>query len=388
MLKDKVVVVAFNAILSDGCDYAIQTLRLVGRHNYVYGLLLGEPITWKDILKLRVKPMVQRAYNSMLIRPFFVLPGQRSFVVKQINYFINSIVVRLILSVRHPRSVKILWFFEPWNIVPVFWALRGYVSFYDCIDYYEPLAYEAFSHERYLIRSVNLMTCIAQVLAHKHRKYRDDIRIVPLGFSEDAVSASGKRKKYTKTKRFTVGFIGGINYRIDFPLLFRVIASLPNTRFVFAGPIQKVLMRDESSLDTYVHRLFSYQNVTYLGALAKEDVTHMLKTCDMGIIPYDVRLAFNRYSFPMKLMEYFWFGLPVLATDIASLRQFGRDVALCATSGGWIQTIDLERKKKPSNRDVVRRRRIAVANSWEKKIEVISSILDAYRATEELVLRP
>ncbi len=198
MLSGKVIVVAFNAQLADGCDYATQTLRLLGRTNTVYGLLLGEPITWKDVLRNRAIPLTSQKYNSTLIRPFFVFPGQRIFIVKQVNYLLNAIVFRLILSLRHPKQAKVLWFFEPWNMVPIFLALRGYFSLYDCVDYYAPLAYEPFSHEQYLIQHASVMTCTSEALANEHRIHRDDIHVVPLGFAKDAIPVGEQKRRHKK----------------------------------------------------------------------------------------------------------------------------------------------------------------------------------------------
>lgn len=151
MVRNRVVVVAFNAKLSDGCDYATQTISLLGKQNAVYALLLGEPFTWKQILSGGWRSLITHSYNSVLIRPLYLVPGQRFPCVVRINIVCTALCIRIALFFRHPQMKKILWFFEPWNMVPVYQAFRRYTTVYDCVDYFAPLGYESWQNEAWLI---------------------------------------------------------------------------------------------------------------------------------------------------------------------------------------------------------------------------------------------
>ena len=77
MLKGNIIVVASNAKLSDGCDYAVQTIRILRSENHVYALLLGEPLTWKEIFVGGFSHIIDYRDRVTYIRPFTIVPGQR-----------------------------------------------------------------------------------------------------------------------------------------------------------------------------------------------------------------------------------------------------------------------------------------------------------------------
>lgn len=380
MLKDNVIVVAFNAKLSDGCDYATQTMKILGRTNVIYGLVLGEPITWKGVVfGGSAKKVLHRGYNSTLIRPFFFFPGQRFALIKHVNYFLNALMLRVVLALRHPTKKKMLWFFEPWNIVPVYAAFRGYTALYDCVDYFALLGYESPRAEQYLIQHADYMTCISPALTHRYRSVRNDIVTVPLGFATNKFSFHQSKLGACGARPFTVGYIGGLNYRIDWGLLTRVIQSLPHVRFVFVGPIQTGLIQQEVDVLQTMQTLLSQHNVSYVGDVPKSEVGGYMRVFDVGMIPYDERYAFNRYSFPMKVMEYFWYGLPVVTTNIASLRKYTDLIRVESTPRGWTRAIRHLLESEWPKRLKATQRNIAYQNTWEEKLEAISSLLSSGR---------
>ena len=371
----KIYFFAFNAKLVDGCDYATQTMRIVGKRDIAFALLLGEPLTWRDIYFSRnLAPWVQHKYNCILIRPLFIIPGQRYASIKWINYFINALIVRIYLSYRYPRRQKVLWFFEPWNVIPLFIALWGFTTIYDCVDYFAPLGYESHSSEQFLIRHSTLMTCVSASLAKRLREYRQDICIVPLGFAQPT-PFKGTHRFFGTHKRFVVGYVGGINYRLDYTLLLRIAKALPDVHFVFVGPIQRQLIVHEESLVHNIETLFSCSNVTYVGEVSKEQAMQYMLQFSVGIIPYDTRFDFNRYSYPMKLMEYFWFGLPTIASPLFELQRFVPLVNIAENSKEFIASIKSMQRTSQTKAIRTKRQIIARANSWENKVETINALL-------------
>lgn len=366
---------AFNAKLYDGCDYATQTMRIVGARAKVFALLLGEPLTWKDIVHSRKQSSwIQRKYNSVLIRPFFIIPGQRLSWVKWANYFINAVIIRVVLACIYPKKKKLFWFFEPWNVVPVFVALKGYTTIYDCVDYFAPLGYESRASELYLMRHASLMTCVSESLAKRLREYRQDIHVVPLGFAQPTPPKDIHRLFGAK-KTLVVGYVGGINYRLDYALLLRIIKALPDVHFVFVGPIQRRLIVHEESLVQNIETLFSYSNVTHVGEVSKEQAMQYMSQFSVGIIPYDTRFDFNRYSYPMKLMEYFWYGLPIISSPLFELHRFVPLVNIAENSEEFISSIKRVQRTSPTKTIRTKRQAIARVNSWENKVRTISALL-------------
>lgn len=370
MIHNKVIIVAFNAGLSDGCDYAVQTLNILGKKNVVFGLLLGEPVTWKDAFRLfRDRPVVARGFNSLLIRPFILVPGQRFFIIKQLNYLLAALVLRLILAFRYPKKRKILWFFEPWNMLPVFRVCAGYTRLYDCVDYFQQLEYESPSREVSLARRADVMTCTSSALAKAYSHIRNDIAVVPLGFS---VPGEADYNRAMKRGAFVVGYIGGINYRLDYSLIISVARELHDIRFVFVGPVQYGLIGNEQHFTRSVRKLFALENVTYFPDVPKSGIGSYLQTFDIGIIPYDEQYLFNRYSFPMKVLDYFWYGLPVLSTRIEALEGYRDLVVVPGSAKKWVSAIRTLQNRRWSAHKQNLQKQTALEHVWKKKLEAIS----------------
>ena len=66
-------------------------------------------------------------------------------------------------------------------------------------------------------------------------------------------------------------------------------------------------------------RLAGLSNVTYLGPTPFDALPPYLAAMDVGLVPYGVS-EFNRWSFPMKTLEYLAAGLPVVSTSLPAIR--------------------------------------------------------------------
>lgn len=374
MERNKLVIVVFNAKLSDGCDYATQSLAWLGKRANTYGLVLGEPIRWIDLFS---KPIIEHAFSATLLHPIFLLPGQRVPLIKKMNMFIFFSVINVYFYMKYGHmSQKVLWIFEPDNIAPFLWIFRGYTTLYDSVDYQGSRGKALDIQEKKLLRTVALVTCVSQTLATLYRRTRKDVTVVPLGFNPRSFL---KPKKYSKPHDglCTVGFVGAINSRLDFELLEETVRALPNFRFVFVGPIQESEDSGRKSIQEDMRTLLSYPNVVHVGEFPKERLSGYLRDIDVGIIPYDVSQPFNAYSHPMKLLDYFWFGKPVVATALPELKRYIPYVTLAENSKGFIRALHKSRSRSLSKYAYNARRAVVQKNTWEKKLSFTWSRLSA-----------
>jgi len=74
----------------------------------------------------------------------------------------------------------------------------------------------------------------------------------------------------------------------------------------------------------------------------------------------------------MKVMEYFYLGMPVISSQINELRLFPEHVYFPELNG-WN---NLDGFLKKSEKKSVEKRKIALMNSWEKKVSSILRYLD------------
>jgi hypothetical protein len=78
----------------------------------------------------------------------------------------------------------------------------------------------------------------------------------------------------------------------------------------------------------------------------------------------------------MKLFEYFYMGKPVLATPIEELKRFPKYVKIGRTAEEWekhIQTLLAKPWPKAYQKE---QKRLAVANSWDYKIDAILKVVE------------
>lgn len=381
MIHDAVIVVAFNARLEDGCDYATQTMDILGRNNKVFGFLLGEPISWRNVFRKvmglthqKVR-LIERQYQSVLVRPFFIIPGQRWPWIRTLNYVVNAVLLWLYIQVRFSQQKKLLWFFEPHHMTTLARVFGGFYSVYDCVDYYQELGTDWKKSEDVLLREADVVVFNSQTLYKQHWIKRPEASVVPLGFSQAPFRMVTRKIVKTNFKGRTIGYIGGINYRLDFDLLFSLLRVSKDYKFVFVGPIQLNLIPGEDQTRVRIEKLWRLPNVQYLGNYPKEKIAQVIVNFDICIIPYDLRYAFNRYCYPMKLLEYFYLGKPVVATPIQELTNIRFGVRLARTAHDFrIEMKQIFQTGWPNSIQAAQRKH-AQSHTWERKLEAISRIL-------------
>ncbi len=192
-----------------------------------------------------------------------------------------------------------------------------------------------------------------------------------LSMDEVAILESLKRILY-ENKKTTLGFVGNIDYRFNFPLLQAVIKQNQQANFVFTESIITTKTEDSSdNILAEVKKLKEWPNVYFVPATKNRTfIKELISLFDIGIIPYKTTIPFVKNSFPMKLFEYFFCGLPVLSTDISELRWYKKYVHISETVRGWSMYIRTF-KQKPNHQTKTKMRELSLQHSWSTKTEHI-----------------
>ena len=109
---------------------------------------------------------------------------------------------------------------------------------------------------------------------------------------------------------------------------------------------------------------------------------------DVGLVPYGMS-EFNRWSFPMKALEYLSAGLPVVSTSLPAMQWLDTPfIALADTPeafAGRSRRLDHRRRRRPNGRHVVRSPRGTVrpdrAERLAKIVQTVGSSSMAVPAT-------
>ncbi|MEV7662439.1 glycosyltransferase [Paenarthrobacter sp. NPDC089316] len=153
--------------------------------------------------------------------------------------------------------------------------------------------------------------------------------------------------------------VGQLNERLDMDVLDSLADA--GVDILVIGPRTDSNPVTGQRLEAFLGR----ENVDWRGPTTPANLAQLLRLASVGITPY-ADTEFNRSSFPLKTLEYLSAGLPVVATDLPSLRSL--ECSGLAIAGSAMEFVDLVQaalQSPPDSRQRAEMRRIAEANSWE-----------------------
>ena len=384
-MKNAVIVIPFHLPWDWSADFMSQTAKILAQNNTVVCLLMTEPVFFRTIFVEAVRGRIVKKWSRQLwlMRPVHFIPFGQFTIVQKINTYLNLFRVKAFvwkLSYRQRYNKKLLWIFSPQFGPNLHIFSRSYVSLYDCVDYVWdpiPIVNNAIrKQENTLIQSVNFMFVNSHVLYDVHKDEKEDIFLVPLGFRLNSLkNILTKRRNPLPRNKPIIGFVGVINYRLDYSLLYTVASKNPQWNFVFCGQQETLVYGEIFHVRKAIDRLKKLSNVYFLENTASEEVPTVIQAFDVCTIPYDISYPINRYCYPMKLFEYFYAGKPVIATPIEELKRFPKYVKLANSSKDWSMHIKYLLNNSWPRKYQTEEQKIAVSNSWENKINAVCSLL-------------
>lgn len=376
----KIIVIPFNIPWVWSTDYLNQTaFELAKKGCIVVCYLWGDIIFLRDIFKFNKFRKIVRKYseNIYIVTPAFIIPFRRFKYIENLNSSLNLVFLRVlteIISIYRKCSKKIFWIFDP-NLLFIFkFFNKNYYLLYDCVDYFsvgnKKFITQTNKNEKVLAQKADLVVANSQVLQQHLSKYRKNIPLVPQGFRIDGFVVNKNKYIDLKLKHPVIGYVGGINNRLDTTLLLNLIKRNPKWNFVLWGPYQKDLSTGSNRFKE-IKEILKLTNVTTGTSIDKDEIPGIIEQFDAGMIPYDISQNFNRYCYPMKLFEFFYLGKPIVSTEILELHRFPDLVKIGKNYQEWQDIIeDLLTKKWPKSK-IDNEIRYAKENGWQKKIEMI-----------------
>jgi teichuronic acid biosynthesis glycosyltransferase TuaH len=171
-----------------------------------------------------------------------------------------------------------------------------------------------------------------------------------------------------------VTFAGNLSKRVD-PSLLDAVAERSRS-VLLIGPQQTTF--DARTIEGLLAR----PNVQWLPGRPYETLPAYFGASAVGVVPY-TDTAFNRASFPLKVLEYLAAGLPVVSTDLPAVRWLGTDLVRVANDPeAFADAVDAAVAEAD---DPVRRRArqdLARAHDWRERVATLAAVLGLQPATE------
>ncbi|MBI5614091.1 hypothetical protein HY947_04165 [Candidatus Gottesmanbacteria bacterium] len=393
-MKRYTVYIPYHQKLNELCDFVFQTANALLLKGYVvkmilfdYAYFFGDPYA-RENFSIEFKKLLKHPQFSV-IRPLVQITPRNG--LRRLHKLNQEVFFQLVIKKLDRSKNNILWVYWPEDIDLVKCVKKqnkNTLCVYDCVDNFTSVNLEldqVIKHqENSLIKISDHVFVNSSSLYSLKKVVRKDLVIVPQGFDQSSFKDRFKRESMGSVQFLKniphpiVGYCGSFTYRIDYELLYGLISKMPNISFVFIGPVKIFpYEQEENKTRGLIRKLGSFHNSYVLPAFKnKSEMACVLDYFDIGMIPYDTNLEFNRYSYPMKLFEYFCMGKPVISTPIEELKRFTKYVKIGSTAKEWerqIETILFNHWTKKSQEG---QRTLAKANSWEKKVEKILSFID------------
>lgn len=383
MIKNHIVIIPFSLPWNWSADYLNQTALILRRQNIVIRYMWHEVKTLKEILMEKKLPELAKLHlrNLYIFTPIYLVPFIRFEFIRQLNLKINILFLKgfvKYLELKTGFKGKICWVFYPgfWN----FWKLLGkeYFLIYDCVDFFtgktEEETNEIRKNEVKLAKEADLVVANSKVLKKHLSKYRKGVCLVPQGFRIQDFQKKTYKAVRIRAKKPIIGFVGAVNFRIDYGLLLTLAEANPWWSFIIWGPLLEKERLDSKSFEK-MQALLNLPNVIHGYSKKKEEVPGIISQFDIAIIPYNASLEFNKYCYPMKLFEYFYMGKPVVSTPIEELKRFPKYIKIEKNYQEWEKIIKNLLSKPWPNSYKIEQRKIAKENSWEMKVKGIISAI-------------
>ncbi len=160
-----------------------------------------------------------------------------------------------------------------------------------------------------------------------------------------------------------VGYIGAIEEWLDIDMIRKAAIDLPGCRFVFFGKVDSRHISEQLQLP----------NIEFKGEIKFSSLPDTLNQLDVGIIPFKVN-SLTLSTNPIKLYEYFGYGLPVVSSDLPEVAAFDELVYITRSPADFSSKLKAALDERdPALRQ--RRRAIAANQTWLQRAQAITSVL-------------
>ncbi len=208
---------------------------------------------------------------------------------------------------------------------------RKLVRVFDLADDYEamlatelgrlalpPLLWQGRRTLHRMMDDADLVLSIGHILAEDYPNR--DIEVLPNGVDFKRFDAVAKQAdgKGDESRRPVIGYLGAFEYFIDFDLILKVAARLPEYTFRLIG--------DGRDFDRVLEKasLMGLENLEMPGPVPFDRVPAEIADMDVCLNTF-VPIPISHKASPMKLFEYLAMGKPVLTTDLDEVRRYDAD---------------------------------------------------------------
>ena len=245
---------------------------------------------------------------------------------------------------------------------------RGIPIIYDCRDVFSKWKHVgkcAIDAEKELISIANVVITSSESIKNEVLNININANVIAIS---NGVPLSMIKKCPEKTihSKPRIGFVGHMGYYVDIDLIIEIAKDRPNMEFIFVGdctPIAGVVKN-------------APKNCEFMGEVPFEDLDKLYCTFDVGLIPFKINDLTNPII-PIKLIEYFAKGLPVVCSQLKEVKRLDEDNLIHYAIGKneWFHKIDMALKDTRHDEFIEFAKKYTWEDATEKYYNVIENVL-------------
>lgn len=383
--------------LETTADYQRQTIRILHQehgfscvlfHAYMPTIKIADMYNTRFWLNFATHLQSCSKQKTYHFKRFQLIPFDRFKFIYELNTSISYLAAAVIpFLILRPEKL-VLWTFhirfQPFlELISNLFKSKK-ISLYDCQDYVDSSNrtenVQLRIAELKLLKQADYVFSNNSVLIEKFSSIRNNIHLVPIGFRHSDFKKHDDFSINFKQGKPQILYIGGINSRLDLKLINYLAKNNPDWLFTFIGPVQNVKTKKSKGFKLNLNLFFKNKNINYIPYTKSTELPKYILKSHVGIIPYDSSIPLNYYCHPLKLYEYFYFGLPTVSTMIPALKNISSPLLKTTNDPRVFDQYILDFIKKPASTiDKEKLRNIARSNSWDKKIEKVVKLITAHR---------
>lgn len=317
----------------------------------------------------------RRINDNLVIYSPILIPLPYSRIAKFINSFFFNRILRYWLSKNNYNNIVFITFLATPLINDFIENSSCALKIYYSSDNHEMASENKnfLASEREIIDSSNLLFVTSQKLYEKFENQNKNIFKIPSGVELekfDQINEEIIPEDIKKISKPIVGFIGGINNKIDIDLILSSAKNLKNYSFVMIG----------ESENNLVKKLSIEKNIFFLGKKDHSVLKNYVKNFDCAIMPYKIN-KFTDAIYPAKINELLAVGKPVVSTNIYEMSSYNQendniiDVANSNDEFSNLIKINIENN---SGQKLKKRNLISQKNSWSSRFLQITDIINKF----------
>jgi len=227
-----------------------------------------------------------------------------------------------------------------------------------------------------IIKKADTIFAVSKEIYEYLKKKRDDVYFLPHGVAQEIfdlkINDIPDIERLKSLKDPKIGYLGAMQYLVDFELLNYLAKNRKDWKIVLAGEEHINNFEDRNAF----MQLLKNDNVIYLGEIAKEQIPNFLEALDVCMMPFK-KVEWMKYvSAPLKLWEYMASGKPIVAVDRGAEYECNNYIKTARTSDEFIELVEDVLKNGESQFVIEERKHIAKNNSWDKRVKQMMEIIE------------